>query len=137
LTPRTLAKKIADQMLSKKASDVVIIDLKKVTSTADYFVLCSADSDTQVKAIADAVRDGTEEVGEIPWQFEGYQALNWVVVDYVDVVAHVFYKEARAFYNLDRLWNDAKITKVHDAEDEPVAKPSAVKKKTTRKKAAH
>jgi ribosome-associated protein len=137
LTPRTLAKKIADLMLSKKASDVVIIDLKKVTSTADYFVLCSADSDTQVKAIADAVRDGTEDVGEVPWQFEGYQALNWVVVDYVDVVAHVFHKEARAFYNLDRLWNDAKITKVKDQEDEPVAKPSAARKKTTRKKAAH
>jgi ribosome-associated protein len=137
LTPRTLAKKIADLMLSKKASDVVIINLKKVTSTADYFVLCSADSDTQVKAIADAVRDGTEEVGEVPWQFEGYQALNWVVVDYVDVVVHVFHKEARAFYNLDRLWNDAKITKVKDKDDELIAKPSTAKKKTTRKKAAH
>ena len=124
-------------MLSKKASDVVLIDLKKVTSTADYFVLCSADSDTQVKAIADAVRDGTEDAGEIPWHFEGYQALNWVVVDYVDVVAHVFYKEARAFYNLDRLWNDAKITEIHDKEDEPVKKKPAAKKKTTRKKVAH
>jgi len=137
LTPRTLAKKIADLMLSKKASEVVLIDLKKVTSTADYFVLCSADSDTQVKAIADAVRDGTEAVGEVPWQFEGYQALNWVVVDYVDVVAHVFHKEARAFYNLDRLWNDAKITHIKDNEEEPAVKKPAGKTKTTRKKVSH
>ncbi|MGD0038688.1 MAG: RsfS/YbeB/iojap family protein, partial [Bacteroidota bacterium] len=67
MTARTLAKRVADLMISKKAIDVVILDLKKLTSATDYFVICSADSDTQVKAIADSVQDGTEAIGERVW----------------------------------------------------------------------
>jgi len=114
LIARTLAKRIADLMISKKASDVVILDLKKLTSATDYFVICSADSDTQVKAIADSVQDGMEELGESVWHQEGYHALCWIVLDYVDVVAHIFHKRERSFYNLDRLWGDAKRTEVRD-----------------------
>jgi ribosome-associated protein len=119
LTARTLAKRIADLMISKKAHNVVILDLKKITSAADYFVICSTDSDTQVKAVADAVREGMEESNERVWHYEGYQALKWVVLDYVDVVAHIFYKEDRSFYNLERLWGDAKKTEVKDALEKP------------------
>jgi ribosome-associated protein len=115
LIARTLAKRIADLMISKKAHDVVILDLKKLTNAADYFVICSADSDTQVKSVADAVRDGMDESNERVWHYEGYQALKWIVLDYVDVVAHIFYKEDRSFYNLERLWGDAKKTEVKDA----------------------
>ena len=121
---RTLAKRIADLMISKKAHDVVILDLKKLTSAADYFVICSTDSDTQVRAVADAVRDGMEESDERVWHYEGYQALKWIVLDYVYVVAHIFYKEDRSFYNLERLWGDAKKTEVKDtlAASKPTAK---------------
>ncbi len=126
---RTLAKRIADLMISKKADDVVILDLKKLTSAADYFVICSTDSDTQVRAVADAVRDGMEESNERVWHYEGYQALKWIVLDYVDVVAHIFYKEDRSFYNLERLWGDAKKTEVKDTLAAP--KPSAKKRRTT------
>jgi len=128
-------------MLSKKAQDVVILDLHKLSSAADYFVVCSADSDTQVKAIADAVQDGTEEFGERSWHSEGYQSLHWVIVDYVDVVAHVFYKEDRAFYNLERLWGHAKRKKITDTDEAPVKKkrtpskkPAAPKKRIAKKK---
>jgi ribosome-associated protein len=116
-------------MISKKAQDVVILDLKKLTSAADYFVICTADSDTQVRAIADAVRDGMEESDERVWHYEGYQALKWIVLDYVDVVAHIFYKEDRSFYNLERLWGDAKKTEVKDTLAPP--KPTAKKHRTT------
>jgi ribosome-associated protein len=101
-------------MLSKKAHNVIIMDLKKITSTTDHFVICSADSDTQVKAIADAVQDGMEMLGVRVWHSEGYFALTWIILDYVDVVAHIFHKEARTFYNLERLWGDAKKIEVED-----------------------
>jgi ribosome-associated protein len=109
-----LAKKIALFALSRKASDVVMMDLRKLTAPSDFFVVCSADSDTQVKAIADAVRDGTERIGVMLWHSEGFRALTWVLLDYVDVVVHVFKKEARSFYNLERLWSDAKFVQVYD-----------------------
>ena len=112
-------------MISKKAIDIVILDLKKLTSATDYFVICSADSDTQVKAIADSVQDGMEAQGEHVWHQEGYHALRWIVLDYVDVVVHVFHKEERSFYNLDRLWGDAKRIEVLD----PLAIPTPATKK--------
>ena len=113
---RTLARKIAEEALNKKARDVVIMDLRKLQAPADYFVVCSADSDTQVKAIAEGIRDGMEQVGISAWHSEGYQSLQWVLLDYVDVVVHVFHKEVRSFYNLERLWGDAHF---QVAEDTP------------------
>ncbi|MCX6120436.1 MAG: ribosome silencing factor [Ignavibacteriales bacterium] len=132
MTARTLAKRIADLMISKKAIDIVILDLKKLTSATDFFVICSADSDTQVKAIADSVQDGMETLGERVWHQEGYHALRWIVLDYVDVVVHVFHKEERSFYNLDRLWGDAKRTEVQDPLEAP--KPVAHKRRATLRK---
>lgn len=123
MTSRTLAKRIAELALAKKASNVVMMDLRKITSTTDFFVICSADSDTQVKAIADSIRDGTEAFDSGPWQYEGYQALSWVILDFVDVVAHVFHKDSRSFYKLERLWGDAEIKEV--LEDGTVKKRTA------------
>ena len=114
MTAKTLARKIAQLALTKKASDVVIADLRKVSSVADYFVICSAGSDTQVKAIADAVVLGMRKVGHEVWHDEGYSHLSWVLLDYVDVVVHVFKKEIRSFYNLERLWGDAEFEHVRD-----------------------
>ena len=130
---RTLAKRIAGLMLSKKAINVVILDLKKLTSATDYFVICSADSDTHVKAIADIVRDGMEKFDEHVWHYEGYHALRWVVLDYVDVVAHIFHKEERSFYNLERLWGDARRTEVKD--ELVTAKPASISRRTTMRRA--
>ncbi len=121
LTSRTFAKKTAEFALSKKASDVVLMDLRKLNAPADFFVLCSADSDTHAKAIAQAVRDGTDSIGVALWRSEGFRALSWVLLDYFDVVVHVFKKDVRKFYNLERLWGDAKITPVEDT-------PPAVKR---------
>jgi ribosome-associated protein len=98
----------------------------------DFFVICSADSDVQVRAIASAVEDGLKLEGERPWQFERGSP-NWVVLDYVDVVLHVFHKNTRPFYNLEKLWGDAKISHVQDTP--PAPKKKAVHKKAVTKKA--
>jgi iojap-like ribosome-associated protein len=127
VTSRTLAKKIAELALSKKAYDVVLLDLRSLTSTTDFFVICSADSDTQVRAIADAVEKGSEDIGVSVWHTEGFQASTWIILDYVDVVVHVFHRETRLYYNLERLWSDAKTTPIEDKVEQ--MKPTKEKSK--------
>jgi ribosome-associated protein len=113
LRASTLARKIAALTLLKKAHDLVIMDLRTLTSMTDFFVICSADSDVQVKAIADAVEEGMEKEGSVAWHRESGSA-NWILMDYVDVVVHIFHRQTRAFYNLEKLWGDAKIRRVTD-----------------------
>lgn len=134
MTARMLAKKISELALSKKASDVLMMDLRKKSSAADFFVVCTGDSEPQVKAIADAIRDGMEMKGIDAWHTEGFHARQWILLDYVDVVVHVFHKELRTFYNLERLWSDAKMHPVQDAGKTVKVLP-APKKKSTRKRA--
>ena len=110
------ASKIAQQVFVKKGSDVIIMDLRKLASFADYFVICSADSDVQVKAIADQIDDSLSMEGIKCWHKEGYKALSWVLLDYIDVVVHIFKKDARDYYNLEKLWGDAPTKKVIDEE---------------------
>ncbi len=110
-----LAQKIADYALSKKALDVSILHLYPVTTMTDFFVICHGESDLQVKAIAEAVQYGMKSEGERVWHREGYEHLNWVLLDFVDVVVHVFSRDAREFYALERLWGDAKLETVKDA----------------------
>jgi len=88
------------------------MDLCGVTSITDYFVICSADSDIQVKAISEHIRDelGKEKIK--PWHIEGYKSLRWVLLDFVDVVIHIFQPETREFFGLERLWGDAKIIEI-------------------------
>lgn len=122
VTSKNLAKKIALSALTKKAENIIIMDLRKLTTMTDFFVVCSADSDVQVKAIADAIREGAREAGESLWRNEGYTDASWVLLDYVNVVAHVFHKQTREFYNLEKLWGDAKMEYVTDEGEH--AKPS-------------
>lgn len=114
LENQQLAQKIAELCFNKKGYDVKIIDLRNVALFADYFVICSADSDTQVKAIADDIDEKLKEQGIRCWHKEGYKALQWVLLDYVDIVVHIFKKEAREYYNLERLWSDAPSWAVED-----------------------
>lgn len=132
-----LAKAIARLALTKKAADVVIMDLRGLTSVTDFFVVCSADSDPQIRAIADAVDEGIEQTGTAVWHKETGSP-NWVLLDYVDVVLHVFHKNTRSFYSLEKLWGDAKIQRVGDddapAKKAPVRKKRAVAGAATKKK---
>lgn len=137
---KDLTSAIAEIIFSKKGYDVKIIDLKKLATFADYFVICSADSDTQVKAIADEIDRRLSDDGVKCWHKEGFMALQWVLLDYVDVVVHIFKKESRDFYNLEKLWGDALIIEVEDpllkTKKEVVSRKKTSGKTTTVKKKA-
>lgn len=127
----TLAKAIARQTLTKKAGDVLIMDLRGLTSMADYFIVCSADSDAQIRAIADAVEEGMETKGVGAWHKESGSP-NWVLLDYVDVVLHIFHRNTRSFYNLEKLWGDARMSRLEDKPPSPGPR-STVRRRQPRK----
>src|SRR3954462_9295947 len=96
-------------MQEKKAADIIVMDLRKVkNAVADFFVICSGNSDKQLDAIADSVdQEVYKALKENPWHTEGKNNKEWMLLDYIDVVAHVFRKDRRDFYSLERLWGDA------------------------------
>lgn len=103
-----LAAHAVDAMVDKKARDVTVMDMRQVSGVADYFIIGTGDSDLQIKAVADAIRERIrEQCAERPWHTEGTNSWQWVLLDYVDVVAHIFSAEKREFYSLERLWGDA------------------------------
>ena len=104
-----LLKQIVSLAEEKKAEDLVTLNVSKITSLSDYFVICSANNLIQVKAIADNIKDNIKEK---PWRTEGYQNSNWIIIDYVDVVVHIFFEETRHYYDLERIWFDAKTVKI-------------------------
>lgn len=110
----TLSEWVVEGMLNKKALDVVIMDLRKVKhAIADYFIVCSGNSDTQIDAISESIEEEIHKKSkQNPWKKEGHQNKEWILLDYIDVVAHVFNKEKRTFYGLEELWGDAKITRI-------------------------
>ncbi|MDD3374616.1 MAG: ribosome silencing factor [Candidatus Omnitrophica bacterium] len=99
---------IAELALSKKAEDLVVLDIRKVANFCDYFIICSGNSDRQVKAIADGMREGLSEQGTFVARPQGYRDAKWIIIDIGDVVVHVFEKQAREFYGLEYLWQGGK-----------------------------
>lgn len=112
ITSNELSDLVVQGMLEKKASNVVVMDLRGVQSAvADYFIICSGNSDTQIDAISESIEEQVfKHAKQNPWKREGKQNREWVLIDYVDVVAHVFNHEKRTFYGLEELWGDAKMT---------------------------
>lgn len=110
--PGKLIDTIVKGIQEKKGNNIICLDMTSLkNSVADYFVICDADNIRQVSAIADSIEDLTlKKAGEKPSHVEGDSEANWVLLDYFNVVAHVFHKEARDFYNLESLWADAKRT---------------------------
>lgn len=100
-------KRGVNALLDRKAEKIVVLNLQGLTSMSDYFVLASATNERQAQALADSVEEALREAGRRPLSIEGYQAASWILLDYGDVVFHVFHDEARRFYGLERLWGDA------------------------------
>ena len=121
MTPKEMALLLAKAMDSKKGKDIRVLETDGVTTLADYFVLCSGSSAPQLKALADAGEKAMKENGILPHHVEGHRGGTWILQDYGDVVVHVFDKEARAFYDLDRLWADAKTIDLSDVLAQPDA----------------
>ena len=92
---------------SKKAVEITALEIGSLTVVADYFVICSAQSSTQVKALADTLEEEMEKKEITLFQKEGKQGFNWILMDYSDVIVHIFYQETREFYGLEKLWSDA------------------------------
>jgi ribosome-associated protein len=111
---QNLAREAARLTLTKRAEDVVILDLRELEGVCDYFVLATGQSEVQTRAIADAVDEGMRARGIKPWHTEGYEARRWILLDYVDFVVHVFHTRAREYYLLDKLWGDARRETVAD-----------------------
>jgi ribosome-associated protein len=112
-----LAELVVKGMQEKKASNIVVLNLKSLkNAVSDYFVIASASSDSQLDAIASSIEEEIfNAVRQNPWQSEGRTNKEWVLLDYVDVVAHVFLKDKREFYALEELWGDANIKRIEDA----------------------
>jgi ribosome-associated protein len=96
----------------KKAVDVVALDVARISSFTNYFLICSGDSSRQIQAIADEVEEKLRAIGFRPSHIEGYNNAEWVLMDYLDLVVHIFSKKARNYYDLERLWRDGKYLDV-------------------------
>jgi ribosome-associated protein len=103
---------------SKKATDIRVLDLREITSFADYFVICSGGNQRQIQAIADEVGKQMKDNGELPISVEGYNNAEWVLADYGDVLVHVFSERARTYYDLEYLWREAGKVEIPAAEPE-------------------
>jgi ribosome-associated protein len=112
----TLSDVIVKGMQEKKAFDIIVLDLRKIkNAVADFFVICSGNSDKQLDAISDSIdAEVFKKFQENPWHTEGKNNKEWMLLDYINVVAHVFRKDRREFYALERLWGDADITEIDD-----------------------
>lgn len=109
-----LSKVVVSGMQEKKAEDIVLMDLRKVKNAiADYFIICSGNSDTHIDAISESIEKEIHKINrENPWHREGKDNKEWVLLDYVNVVAHIFKKDRREFYALEELWGDALIEEI-------------------------
>ena len=112
-----LCRLVVHGMLEKKAANIVVMDMRKVkNSITDFFVICSGNTDTQIDAIATSVDEEVFKASKInPWHQEGKQNKEWILLDYIDVVVHVFRKDRRKFYDLESLWGDAELTQIAES----------------------
>jgi ribosome-associated protein len=105
---------MAEAALERNARDGVVLDLRGLSDATDYFLVASGESDTHTRSIAENVRDRLEEHGETPAGVEGREAGRWILLDYIDIVVHVFLPRVREYYQLERLWGDAPKARIED-----------------------
>lgn len=115
LNPQEIVEVITEALLSRKGKDITIMDVSELTTLTDFFIICHGTSDVQIKALSDAVEDDVrDKTGEKAWKKEGLTGRSWIILDFVNIVVHVMSKEKREYYGIERMWNDAKITKIED-----------------------
>lgn len=108
--------KCTNAALEKKAKDLIIINVKRLSSFADYMIICSGDSDRQVQAIASSIEGNLKRSGILPLGIEGKAFGKWVLMDYDDVIIHIFYEPTREFYDMERLWSETPVMRVGDVD---------------------
>lgn len=114
-TSKEMAKIAYDALTEKKANDIKIIDISEVSVLADYFIIASGSNRNQVQAMVDSVQEDLyKKAGMEAKQIEGYQTANWILLDYADIIVHVFDEENRLFYDLERIWRDGKDISIEE-----------------------
>ena len=111
-----MARIIAASLEEKKARDMKILDISDVSVLADYFIIASGSNRNQVQAMADDLEEKLGQAGFTPRQVEGYQTANWILMDYQDIIIHIFDEENRLFYDLERIWRDGNLVEKVDLE---------------------
>ena len=114
MTSKELAKLACDSLDDKKALEMKVINIENVSTLADYFIIASGTNHNQVQAMADNVDETLGRAGYEPKQIEGYQNANWILMDYRDILIHIFDEENRLFYDLERIWRDGTVVEVED-----------------------
>lgn len=113
---KELVKAAYDALDSKKGENIKIIDISDVSVLADYFIIASGSNHNQVQALVDQVQEKLYQIGHEPIQIEGYRTGNWILMDYGDIIVHVFSKEDRLFYDLERIWRDGKDIEINELQ---------------------
>ena len=113
---KEMAKIVVNALEEKKAKDLKLLDISDVSVLADYFVIASGSNHNQVQAMADEVEEKLGKAGFTPKQVEGYQTANWILMDYQDIIIHIFDEENRLFYDLERIWRDGNLVEKVDLE---------------------
>ena len=111
---KNMVDKIIDLMQDKKAKDITVLNVKKLTSLTDYFILCTSESTPQTKAVMDHIYKNMREEGFRPNNLEDTKSLEWVAMDYFNIVIHIFNEETRNYYQFERLWGDAEIRNIDE-----------------------
>ena len=107
---------IVNSIQKKKGYDIAILEVKELSSLTDFFIICTSESEPQTKAITDHINENMKSIGFNSWHTEGYQNKDWVLIDFVNIVVHIFSKDARSFYEFERLWADGKIISITDTK---------------------
>ncbi len=117
-TTNKMIHEIFETLEDKKAEDINILNISNISSIADYFIIANGTNINQVQAMADAIGDklnhSIPDIKDYPYRIEGYQKANWILIDYGTIVVHIFDKENREFYKLEKIWSDAKKTKISE-----------------------
>ena len=109
-----IVKKIGELILDKKGDDIKILDVRELTSLTEYFIICTSDSAPKTRAITELIKIELKKDNISPWHIEGLEKMEWVLLDYVNIVINIFNPEMRKYYNIERLWSDAKIKQIND-----------------------
>ncbi|HEY9060144.1 MAG TPA: ribosome silencing factor [Pseudobacteroides sp.] len=110
MNSKEMVDKIVEILDSKKAKDINVISIENISILSDYFVICNGTSSTHIKTLADELEEKMEEQGLRCFHKEGYNSARWILLDYGDVIVHIFHEEDRGFYNLERLWSDGVLS---------------------------
>lgn len=111
-----LVKMVYHSLDDKKADNIKIIDIREVTVIADYFIIAGGSNKNHIQTMADEVEKKLREAGVVPKQIEGYKTANWILMDFRDIIVHIFNEENRLFYNLEKIWIDGKIVSIDEVE---------------------